>query len=151
MKRFLKSQDGVAAIEFAFTAPILIFTALGGIVIGTALWQWNSLQSVARATARCVALNSTRCESVPAGCSSGDAGICYALAQAQQFSLDSRINVSDIVIDRAATINGMSVTTVSIRQPFGLLAASFMLTAKASYPNISYTPPPPPPPPPLVS
>jgi len=135
MKQFLKNEDGAAAIEFALTAPLLIFVALTGMVIALATWQWNNLQSVAESTARCVALQSMLCEKVSAGCASSDAGVCYAVGQARAMSFDSGISESDIAINRNDTVGGVSVATVSIRQPFSLISSSYMLTAKASYPS----------------
>lgn len=135
MKSFLKDEGGAAAIEFAFTAPILIFVALGGIAIGMALWQWNSLQSAAKLTARCAALQSFACAEVPAGCTADDAGVCYAVDQVRAITFNGGISESDVAIDRGDSVNGVSVTTVSINEPFELLSSSFTLKAKASFPN----------------
>jgi len=134
-RRFRTNSDGVAAIEFAITAPLLIMTTILGIGCSMALWHWNSLQSVARTTARCVALNSILCEKVPAGCASGDPGICYALSQVNDLSFDHTLEGSQIAINRTDDRNGTSVTTVSITQPFSLLLTSYKLTATASFPN----------------
>jgi len=135
MKHFLRNEDGAAAIEFAVTAPLLIFVTLSGVVIGLALWQWNGLQSAAKGAARCVALNSVACGKVSAGCKSGDAGVCYAMDQARAIGIGPGIDETNVVINRNDTIDGMSVTTVSINQPFTLLSSSFTLKAKASFPN----------------
>ncbi|MCL2714725.1 MAG: pilus assembly protein [Alphaproteobacteria bacterium] len=135
IRRFHDDRDGVAAIEFAITAPLLIMTTLAGIGCAMALWHWNSLQSVARTTARCVALNSVLCEAVPAGCASGDAGVCYALAQVKDLSFDQTLTGSQITINRNDSIDGTAMTTVSITQPFSLLLTSYTLTATSSFPN----------------
>jgi len=141
---FLRNENGAAAIEFGLTAPLMILAALAGMVIGLAVWQWNSLQTVAAETARCVALNSTLCQTV-------DAGTSYAVDRAKGLSFDNGISGSDIAINGNDSIDGVAVTTVSIRHPFALLSSSFTLKAKASFPNSgnAAAPPPPQPLPPI--
>jgi len=135
IRRFHDDRDGVAAIEFAITAPLMLMTTILGIGCAMLVWHWNSLQSVARTTARCVALNSVLCEQVPAGCASSDAGVCYALAQVKELSFNQSLTSSQITINRNDSLDGTAMTTVSITQPVSLLLTSYTLTATSSFPN----------------
>src|SRR5688572_7569932 len=51
---FLKSRDGVAAVEFAFIAPILIFLMLGLVDFGFYINASMQMESAARASAEYV-------------------------------------------------------------------------------------------------
>ena len=135
--RFSSDENGAVAIEFAATAPILIFTAISGIVISMAIWQWNNLQGIAADTARCVALKSAACQTLPAGCTAGDPGICYAVDRAKSLSFDREITESNINISQENDAGGTSVVRVSIAQPFKLLSSSFTLNAEASFPAVA--------------
>lgn len=51
-KTFLKSQDGVAAVEFALVAPFLLVMLIGVICYGGYFWLSHSVQQAANDAAR---------------------------------------------------------------------------------------------------
>ncbi len=50
--RFLHDRRGVAAVEFAFVAPILLSLTIGTIDVGRLVWSWSSLDHLAREATR---------------------------------------------------------------------------------------------------
>ncbi len=50
--RFLQDRRGVAAVEFAFVAPVLFMLTIGTIDVGRLVWSWSSLDHLAREATR---------------------------------------------------------------------------------------------------
>jgi Flp pilus assembly protein TadG len=55
-RRLCRGDDGVAAIEFAFTAPILVLILVGIIQVASAFFTLNQMNWVAREAARGLAV-----------------------------------------------------------------------------------------------
>ncbi len=69
---------GVAAIEFALTAPLLLLFLLGSFAIAWWAWSAAELRLTTSATARCMIVD-------PATCGSSTAASAFAAAQSQVF------------------------------------------------------------------
>lgn len=134
MLRFHRNCSGTAAIEFAIICPVLLVLAVALLEIGLAFWTWNTLQDIAKTAARCAAVGSPLCATVPSGCNSSDAGICYVLQLTSNFQLVN-VQTSDISIDRAATVDSVSFTTITINTSYVVLGTSFPMSVIASFPN----------------
>lgn len=52
LSRFMRDRRGVAAIEFAIVAPLLIMMMFGMIMYGSWFWMAHSVQSMASESAR---------------------------------------------------------------------------------------------------
>ena len=50
--RFLQDRRGVAAVEFAFVAPVLFILSIGTIDVGRMVFSWSSLDHLAREATR---------------------------------------------------------------------------------------------------
>ncbi len=50
--RFLHDRRGVAAVEFAFVAPVIFVLTIGTIDVGRLVWSWSSLDHLARDATR---------------------------------------------------------------------------------------------------
>jgi Flp pilus assembly protein TadG len=59
--RVLREGDGVAAIEFALTVPVLLVALLGIIEFGRVLWAQNALHYAVEEAARCATIDLTTC------------------------------------------------------------------------------------------
>lgn len=56
IKKYIQNTDGIAAIEFALVAPILIFLIVATVDIGSYVMEDMKLQNTAHATAEYVAM-----------------------------------------------------------------------------------------------
>ena len=52
LTRFLQDRRGVAAVEFAFVAPVIFMLTIGTIDVGRLVWSWSSLDHLAREATR---------------------------------------------------------------------------------------------------
>lgn len=52
-----RNRDGAATVEFGLLGPVMITVMLGVLQIGTAMWSYNSLRSIASETARYAVVN----------------------------------------------------------------------------------------------
>ena len=50
--RFLRERDGVAAVEFAFVAPVMLMLTVGTIDVGRLVWTSSMLDHTAREATR---------------------------------------------------------------------------------------------------
>lgn len=50
--RFLHDRRGVAAVEFAFVAPVIFMLTIGTIDVGRLVFSWSSLDHLAREATR---------------------------------------------------------------------------------------------------
>jgi Flp pilus assembly protein TadG len=60
--RARRQDQGTAAIEAAFIAPILFLAILGIVEFGMALWQWNTMLLAVEQTGRYVMVNNASCD-----------------------------------------------------------------------------------------
>lgn len=61
LRRFLRARRGVASVEFAVAAPLVIVLTLGVLEAGLLGWTQVVLQLTASQTARCLGLGSSAC------------------------------------------------------------------------------------------
>ncbi|KQT65944.1 hypothetical protein ASG54_17145 [Aureimonas sp. Leaf460] len=113
--------------------PLLCLMVFGSIAMGVALWKWNALEEATAETARCLAIQSSDCGKVPAGCS-GAAGACYAVATASARGL-SDITPDQVTIDTQAVVDGISYVSVEIAYPFDLLGYRMTVSSTNHFPN----------------
>lgn len=78
-KAFIEDTGGAVAVEFAVTAPILVFLALGAAEIGRAVQHHHTVEKSARDAARYLSR-------VPASCGSGIAASYVATAKTLAWS-----------------------------------------------------------------
>ncbi len=52
LTRFLHDRRGVAAVEFAFVAPVIFMLTIGTIDVGRLVYSWSSLDHLAREATR---------------------------------------------------------------------------------------------------
>lgn len=52
LTRFLQDRRGVAAVEFAFVAPVIFMLTIGTIDVGRLVFSWSSLDHLAREATR---------------------------------------------------------------------------------------------------
>ena len=60
--RARRRDQGMAAIEAAFIAPILFLAILGIVEFGMALWQWNTMLLAVEQAGRYVMVNNASCD-----------------------------------------------------------------------------------------
>jgi Flp pilus assembly protein TadG len=60
--RSRRQDEGTAAVEAAFIAPILFLAILGIVEFGIALWQWNTMLLAVEQTGRYVMVNNASCD-----------------------------------------------------------------------------------------
>lgn len=128
-----RSEAGVVAVEFALVASLLILLLTGTLSLALLILTQAGLQGVSAQTARCAALGSALCPSVPQ----------YAVTLAQQRLFTGVITAANVTVTQAASCNGATgqYTAVTITSSYwggGMLAPVFngiRLTASACYPS----------------
>jgi Flp pilus assembly protein TadG len=60
--RARRRDEGTAAVEAAFIAPILFLAILGIVEFGIALWQWNTMLLAVEQAGRYVMVNNASCD-----------------------------------------------------------------------------------------
>jgi len=136
IRTFARNDKGASAVEFALVAPVLISMMFGGLALGLAIWTQNILQDAAQEAARCIAIGSSTCATVPSGCDSSSPSVCYAETVAVNRGMTS-IAASDITIATNVTSGGVSFTTVKITYPFSMIGYSYTTFGFGSFPNAS--------------
>ncbi len=116
--RMLRDTRGVAAVEFAFAFPILIFLLVGMLDIGRALWFTSTLDHAAREGARYASLRGA--ESLrPA-----------SDAEIQAFVRNRAIGIGPnhltVSVDWAPNSYSGGTVTIQVARPFGFLLAGFL-------------------------
>jgi Flp pilus assembly protein TadG len=139
---FRRDTAGATAIEFAFVFPIMCSLMFGGLALAFAIWTQNILQDAAQETARCVAQGLSACATVPAGCDSSAAGVCYAETVAANRGLSS-LAANNVSINISAASGGVSFTTVTISYAFAFSAYTLFITGNytlvgyGAFPNVT--------------
>lgn len=114
--------SGVAAVEIALAAPLLLAFILGIMEIGRALWIQNALSYSVAEAARCASVT-------PA--------VCGTTAQTQSYAADrsgSGINSSRFTVSSPACGKQVSATyPMALTIPFMNLSVN--LTAQSCYPS----------------
>lgn len=60
LRRFVSDRSGIAAVEFALVAPVLLMLVFGAIEIGRVLYEQQTLEEAARETARWATLHGSK-------------------------------------------------------------------------------------------
>jgi len=114
--------SGVAAVEIALAAPLLLAFILGIMEIGRALWIQNALSYSVAEAARCASVTPT---------------VCGTTAQTQSYAADrsgSGIASSVFTVSAAACGKQVSATyPMALTIPF--MDLSVNLTAQSCYPS----------------
>lgn len=136
MRRLIRDRSGASAVEFALVAPFLMALMFGGMVMALGIWTGNLLQETSQEAARCIAIGSSACATVSAGCDSSSPGVCYAETVAANRGL-SPLPASNITVSSNVMSGGVSFTTVKITYPFSMIGYSYTLVGYGSFPNAS--------------
>ena len=57
LRSLKRDESGVTAVEFSLLGPVMIASMLGVLQIGTAMWSYNSMRSIAHDIARFAVVN----------------------------------------------------------------------------------------------
>ena len=122
-KRLLRSRAGATTLEFALVAMPFFLLVFGTIEFGRVIWTQSAMEFAVQATARCVAVNETKC-----GTEAGWKD--YA---------GSQLLASGIKTENFTLTTPACGKKVSISMPFDFLLADVMparltLTAMACHP-----------------
>lgn len=137
-RKLAADRRGVAAIEFAMLGGVMIAMCIATIEIGLLFWGQSALEAAAADTARCMAVQSSRCPSA------GD----YAASVVSTWMFSGVVSAANVTADGTATsCNGSAGTfeTVTITTTyFATWLPSFVpqfanqtLSASACYPKAS--------------
>lgn len=63
LRRFARDSSGIAAVEFALVAPVLLMLVFGAIEIGRVLYEQQTLEEAARETARWATMHGSKSDS----------------------------------------------------------------------------------------
>lgn len=129
-----RAREGATAVEFAIVAPLLCALMIGLIDLTLILWRYGALQQAAEATARCAAIGSTDCATVPTGCDSANPVVCYAKTVADRRGVPG-ITASQVTVNAALTLGGGSFTSVSIAYNGSIVARGVTIRATGIFPN----------------
>ena len=130
-RRRNRSQDeGTAAVEAAFIAPILFLAILGIVEFGMALWQWNTMLLAVEQTGRYVMVNNASCDT--------------SCAQIQMQSILPAASVcttptaGQICVSASTSAGTPSKMTLTAAYNFNLLAlfGPFTITSQGTVPLI---------------
>lgn len=133
--RLALDRRGVAALEFAMLAGVLIMLSFGTIEVGLVFWEQNALQAAAADTARCVAIASPDCPNPGT----------YAAGVVRKWMFSGVISSSDVISKTTTFCKGasgqfqqVSITSsyfAGIMPPFMPSFANMTLSASACYPR----------------
>ena len=93
------ARSGTAALEFALTAPILIFLVFACLEGGRLFWTWQALQLASDQTARCVAIGSSLCPNPSS----------YAISTFNALGVQGLVAANVVVDNKPQTITDASV------------------------------------------
>jgi Flp pilus assembly protein TadG len=100
----------VTSLEFAIVATVLIPLISAIIELGLVMWTQVAMQSIASLSARCGAIQSPQCTSVPT----------YAVSLANNWTISGAITTANVTVATSTTCHGASGSfeTVTITFPF---------------------------------
>jgi Flp pilus assembly protein TadG len=128
--RARRQDQGTAAIEAAFIAPILFLAILGVVEFGMALWQWNTMLLAVEQTGRYVMVNNASCD------------ISCAQSQMQAVlpaaSVCATPTTGQICVSASKSTGTPSTMTLTAAYNFNLLAlfGPFTITSQGTVPLI---------------
>jgi Flp pilus assembly protein TadG len=133
---FATDTEAATAVEFALVLPVLVALMFGVLALVIGFWTKSALQSSAQEAARCIAIAGAACSTVPSGCDSSVANVCYVETIARQRGI-SNITAAAITVDTAVTYGSASFTVVTVAYSYTMLNYSVTLTANGSFPNLT--------------
>jgi Flp pilus assembly protein TadG len=124
-----RQNEGTAAVEAAFIAPILFLAILGIVEFGIALWQWNTMLLAVEQTGRYVMVNNgcdTSCAQIQMQAILPAASVCPTPTAGQ------------ICVSASKSAGIPSTMTLTAAYNFNLLAlfGPFTITSQATVPLI---------------
>ena len=125
-----RQDEGTAAVEAAFIAPVLFLALLAIVEFGTALCQWNTMLLAVEQAGRYVMVNNSSCDTT---CAQSQMQAILPAASVCTTPTTGQICVS------ASTSTGTPATmTLTAAYNFNLLAlfGSFTITSQGSVPLI---------------
>ena len=128
--RSRRQDEGTAAVEAAFIAPILFLAILGIVEFGIALWQWNTMLLAVEQAGRYVMVNNASCDT--------------SCAQIQMQSILPAASVcttptaGQICVSASTSAGTPSTMTLTAAYNFNLLAlfGPFTITSQSTVPLI---------------
>ena len=123
-------DEGAAAVEAAFIAPILFLAILGIVEFGMAFWQWNTMLLAVEQAGRYVMVNNASCDT--------------SCAQIQMQSILPAASVcttptaGQICVSASTSAGTPSTMTLTAAYNFNLLAlfGPFTITSQGTVPLI---------------
>ena len=94
--RLLRARAGIVAAEFAICASLLIVVLMFVLEVGLMSWTKVALQAAAANAARCGAVGSPSCTSLPA----------YTVTTVETWLFPSAVLAADVTVQTAASCNG---------------------------------------------
>jgi len=128
--RSRRQEEGTAAVEVAFIAPILFLAILGIVEFGMALWQWNTMLLAVEQTGRYVMVNNASCDT-----SCAQVQMQAALPAA---SVCATPTAGQICVSASKSAGTPSTMTLTAAYNFNLLAlfGPFTITSQGTVPLI---------------
>ena len=125
-----RRDEGTAAAEAAFIAPVLFLALLGIVEFGNALWQWNTMLLAVEQAARYVMVNNASCDT---SCAQSQMQAILPTA-----SVCTTPTTGQICVSASTTTGTPSTMTLSAAYNFNLLAyfGSFTITSTGTVPLI---------------
>ena len=114
--RLARDCRGVAAVEFAICAPILLVVIFGVIELGRIMWTQNALHYSVQEAARCMTIDTT---------------ICTTPTTTKSFAA-ARSGVPNIPTSTFTVANASCGNQVSASYPFPFISAEFNLSITLS-------------------
>src|SRR2546425_3373418 len=120
-RRWARDESGQLLLEFALTAIVFLFTILGTIDFGRAIWQYNMVSDLAQEGARWAAVHGT----------TGTSPAAATQAQVEAYLETRSLGFALTVTMTPSTVGGSGTTvSVQVQSPFvaatGLLPSSSM-------------------------
>lgn len=127
---FGRARRGIVAAEFAICASLTVLVLMFVLEVGLMSWTKVALSAAAAASARCAALGSSDCPSVPA----------YAVSTVTKWLFAGSVTTSDVTVQTAVSCNGAvgKYTVVTITSS-GWASQLPTLPAPLSKPTLSAT------------
>lgn len=133
LARLRSDRLGTSVIEFALLAPIFIMMLIGTIEAGRMMWTRQTLEEVAQATARCMAVED--------GCT-GATAQTFAKDRANGYGIDTTL--AEVTVNTGVTCKTYpGSTSVNITEQFDsaigdlLPAASKRISVSACFPVLA--------------
>ncbi len=127
--KFWRDRSGVAALEFAFIAPVLILLTVGIIDVGRMMWTASTLDHVAREGARYATVHGA--QSVQP----------TSVAEVQAFVVDRAIGVDpanmSVAVDWSPDSNQGGTVTITVGYQYTSLLIGFITSDPINFQSVS--------------